>query len=85
MARRALTDEQRAEGARISIRLKDAREGLGREQAEVARGAGVSVDEVRAIEGKRVATPSFAVVARLAYELKLPLDPLAQEALRIKD
>lgn len=82
MARKRLTDEQRAEGARISIHLRTAREGVGREQVEIARGAGVSVDELRAIEGRRVATPSFVVVARLARELDLSLDPIAHEVLR---
>lgn len=81
MARKPLTDEQRAEGARISAHLRKAREARGREQVEIARGAGVSVDELRAIEGKRVVTPSFVVIARLARELELGLDPIAQDVL----
>jgi transcriptional regulator with XRE-family HTH domain len=85
MPRKRLTDEQRAEGKRISAQLRKAREDLGREQVETARDAGVSVDELRAIEGRRVATPSFVVVARLARELELNLDPLAREVLRVND
>ncbi|MFL5871973.1 MAG: helix-turn-helix domain-containing protein [Solirubrobacterales bacterium] len=85
MARKPLTDEQRAEGARISAHLRETRRSLGREQVEIARGAGVSVDELRAIEGRRVATPSFVVIARLARELELGLDPFAREVLRSDD
>jgi transcriptional regulator with XRE-family HTH domain len=85
MPRKPLTDKQRAEGKRISTHLRKAREELGREQVEIARGAGVSVDELRAIEGRRVATPSFVVVARLARELELNLDPFAQEVLEADD
>lgn len=85
MPRKRLTEEQRAEGERISAHLRTVREGLGREQVEIARGAGVSVDELRAIEGRRVATPSFVVVARLARELEVSLDPFAHEVLQPDD
>jgi transcriptional regulator with XRE-family HTH domain len=85
MARKRLTAGQRAEGGRISSRLRQARENLGREQVEIARGAGVSVDELRAIEGRRVVVPSFVVVARLARELELGLEPFAREVLQADD
>lgn len=85
MARKRLTDQQRAEGARISAQMRKAREALGREQVEIARCAGVSVDELRAIEGRRVVTPSFVVVARLAGELELSLDPFAHQVLKPDD
>jgi transcriptional regulator with XRE-family HTH domain len=81
MARKPMTAEQKAEGGRISSQLKAAREGAGREQVEVARIAGVSVDELRKIEAGRVFAPSFVVVARLAKELGVALDPLARHVL----
>ncbi len=76
-----MTAEQKAEGARISRRLRAAREATGREQVDVARGAGISVDEVRKIEAGRVRAPSFVIVARLARELGVDLDPLARHVL----
>jgi transcriptional regulator with XRE-family HTH domain len=76
-----MTAEQRAEGGRISSQLKAAREEVGREQVEVARDAGISVDELRKIEAGKVFAPSFVVVARLAKELDVALDPLARDVL----
>lgn len=81
MPRRPLTAQQRAEGRRVAAHLKRAREGLEREQADLARRSGVSVDTIRALEGDRIATPSFAVVARLARDLQVKLDALADDAL----
>lgn len=76
-----MTAEQRAEGARISGHLRAARESAAREQVEVARAAGISVDELRKIEASRVLAPSFVVVARVARELGVRLDSLARQVI----
>jgi hypothetical protein len=51
----------------------------------VASGAGISLDTLRALEGNRVATPSFVIVARLARELQVQLDAVADESLSPTD
>lgn len=55
---------------------------LEREQAAVARGSGVSVDHIRALEGGRIPTPSFVTVARIARQLELRLDAVADETIK---
>ena len=81
MPRPPLTPEQLAEGRRLAAEIRKAREQRNREQADLARGSGVSVDAIRALEANRVTAPSFLTVARLARELGLPLDDLAARAL----
>lgn len=80
-----MTTEQRAEGTRISGHLRAARVSARREQVEVARAAGISVDELRKIEASRVLAPSFVVVARVAGELGVRLDSLARRVILSAD
>jgi transcriptional regulator with XRE-family HTH domain len=81
VSRRPLTPAQRAEGRRLAADLRSAREVRRQGQAELARRSGVSVDAIRALEGNRIATPSFFTVARIARELELGLDALARNSL----
>ncbi len=83
MPRKTLTADQIAEGKRLAESLKGARRALDREQAELARRSGVSVDMIRRLEKNRVPTPSFAIVARLARDLEVKLDALAEETLQL--
>lgn len=82
MARKPLSADQRAEGERLAAFLKQARVRLQREQAAIARSTGVSLDHIRALEGGRISTPSFVTVARIARQLELGLDSVADETIR---
>jgi transcriptional regulator with XRE-family HTH domain len=81
MGRRQITSQQRAEGQRLAASLRDARKRLPTAQTELAANSGVSIDTIRAVEGNRVASPSFFTVARLARELGVTLDGLADDVL----
>jgi DNA-binding XRE family transcriptional regulator len=81
MGRRATTAEQREEGKRLAAALQAARHKSDRPQSALAKASGVSIDTIRAMEGNRVASPSFFTVARLARELEVTLDLLADRAL----
>ena len=81
MARRQLTTADRERGRRLAEHLRAARAALPREQADLARRTGVSVDMIRKLERNQVPTPSFVIVARLARDLAVSLDDLAEEVL----
>jgi transcriptional regulator with XRE-family HTH domain len=81
MGRHAITAEQRAEGQRLAASLREARVRRATPQAALATRSGIPLDTIRAMEGNRVASPSFFTVARLARQLEVTLDALAEEAL----
>jgi transcriptional regulator with XRE-family HTH domain len=81
VSRRPLTDAQKEEGRRLAESLRSARERQDKPQSDLAKAAGVSLDMLRKMERAYIATPSFFIVARLARELDLRLDALADDAL----
>jgi ribosome-binding protein aMBF1 (putative translation factor) len=78
--RHELTHDERDYGARLGRALADARKGRGVSGGELSRLSGVSVDAIRSIEGGRVASPGFGLVAALGRALQLSLDALARQA-----
>jgi transcriptional regulator with XRE-family HTH domain len=82
VGRHATTERQRAEGRRLAAALRQARQARNTPQASLALASGVPLDTIRALEGDRITAPSFFNVARLAAELELTLDRLAQDALQ---
>jgi len=75
MVRTPLTAADRRRGLALGQALQRARG--GRSAAEVARGAGISLDTLRKIERGAIATPAFFTVAALAGVLGLDLTELA--------
>jgi transcriptional regulator with XRE-family HTH domain len=82
VGRHAVTEEERAAGRRLAAALQEARRASEKPQTELAHDSGVSIDTIRAMEGNRVTSPSFFTVARLARELAVKLDALADNALQ---
>jgi transcriptional regulator with XRE-family HTH domain len=82
VSRPTITPQQRAEGQRLANALSQARRARNTPQAQLAHASGISIDTIRALERKRITTPSFFTVARLARELELTLDGLANDALQ---
>jgi hypothetical protein len=75
MVRTPLTAQERERGVALGAALQRARG--RRSAAEVALGAGISLDTLRKIERGAIATPAFFTVAALARVLDLDLAELA--------
>ena len=75
MVRTPLTPVERERGAALGRALQHARG--GRNAAEVALRAGISLDTLRKIERGAIATPAFFTVAALARVLEVNLAALA--------
>jgi transcriptional regulator with XRE-family HTH domain len=75
MVRDPLTDDERERGCALGRVLQRARG--GRNAAEVALQAGISLDTLRKIERGAIATPAFFTVAALAEVLGMDLAELA--------
>lgn len=76
MSRTPLSRKAVEDGERLAAELRRLREEGSMTAVQVATLSGVSVDTVRAIEGKRVPSPSFFTVAALAAVLNVGLDDL---------
>jgi transcriptional regulator with XRE-family HTH domain len=76
MVRTPLTDDERQRGMALGRALQRARG--GRNAAQVALAAGISLDTLRKIERGAIATPAFFTVAALAKVLDLDLTTLAE-------
>ncbi len=81
MARRQVSDEDRAVGRRLGAALREARDAAGMSAQTIASVSELSIDTVRSIETGRTAAPSFITVARIADALGMSLDQL-REAVR---
>jgi transcriptional regulator with XRE-family HTH domain len=81
MTGKALRKDQLVEGRRLADALRAARERRAEPQTELAAATGISVDAIRKLEQARVPSPSFFTVARMARELNVRLDALADDAL----
>jgi transcriptional regulator with XRE-family HTH domain len=79
MTRRALDPEGRKYGARLGRALAAERERAELSGGELSRRSGVSLDAIRSIEGGRVASPGFRIVAALAKALGVSLDALSRQ------
>jgi transcriptional regulator with XRE-family HTH domain len=75
MVRQPLTPEQIEAGRRLGALLRHAR--AGRDQAEVARAAGISPETLRKIETGRLPSPGFGTIVRLCEALDVPVQELA--------
>jgi transcriptional regulator with XRE-family HTH domain len=75
VVRTPLTPVERERGAALGRALQHARG--GRNAAEVALRAGISLDTLRKIERGAIATPAFFTVAALARVLEVNLVALA--------
>lgn len=73
MSKPAATSEERKRGAALGEALQTERESKNRSQAQLARTANVSVDNLRRIEQGRVANPGVFTVAAIADALGKPL------------
>ena len=73
MPKRKTTSQERKRGAALGRALKAEREAKNRSQDQLARGADVSVDNLRRIEQGRVANPGVFTVAAIAEALDRPL------------
>jgi transcriptional regulator with XRE-family HTH domain len=78
MVRTPLTADERVRGAALGRALQQARG--GRNAADVALRAGISLDTLRKIERGAIATPAFFTVAALARVLDVDLAALASVA-----
>jgi transcriptional regulator with XRE-family HTH domain len=75
VVRTPLTPDERERGVALGRALQNARG--GRNAAEVALRAGISLDTLRKIERGAIATPAFFTVAALARVLGVNLAALA--------
>lgn len=75
MVRTPLTSDERERGVALGQALQRARG--GRNAAEVALRAGISLDTLRKIERGAIPTPAFFTVAALARVLEVNLVALA--------
>ncbi|TMS50401.1 helix-turn-helix transcriptional regulator [Mycobacterium sp. DBP42] len=79
MPRPALSDNDRQLGKRLGAELRRRRG--ARTAADVASAAGVPLDTLRKLEQGGTPSPGFFLVARLARELDMPLNQLADRAM----
>ncbi|WP_111511327.1 helix-turn-helix domain-containing protein [Mycobacterium kyogaense] len=79
MPRPPLSDNDRQLGKRLGAELRRLR-GV-RTAADVASAAGVPLDTLRKLEQGGTPSPGFFLVARLARELDMPLNQLADKAM----
>lgn len=79
MSRPPVAPAQRQYGARIGRWIAERRERAGISAPELARRSGVSVDAIRSIEGARVASPGFQIIAALVASLDGSLDQLSRD------
>ncbi|WP_016888808.1 helix-turn-helix domain-containing protein [Mycobacteroides abscessus] len=79
MPRPALSDNDRLQGERLGAELRRLRG--ARTAADVSRAAGVPLDTLRKLEQGGTPSPGFFLVARLARELDMPLNRLADKAM----
>ncbi|MFF5264232.1 helix-turn-helix domain-containing protein [Actinomadura viridis] len=82
MVRTPLTEDQRDRGKALGQVLRAARG--PRPAAEVAAGAGISLDTLRKIERGTIAAPAFFTVAALARVLGIDLAALAHDLRRFE-
>ncbi|WP_081633301.1 helix-turn-helix transcriptional regulator [Mycobacterium sp. 360MFTsu5.1] len=80
MPRPALTEHERLQGEKLGAELRRLRG--GRTAAEVSNAAGVPLDTLRKLEQGGTPSPGFFLIARLARELGIPLNQLADRAMR---
>lgn len=80
MARRPQSEAEREYGMRLGRALAAARGSRGLSGGELSDRCGVSVDAIRSVEGGRVASPGFPLVASLGRALGVSLDSLDDQA-----
>jgi transcriptional regulator with XRE-family HTH domain len=83
MVRDPLQPWELERGRRLGTLLRQARGDAS--LAQVAAGAGISVETLRKIETGRIATPAFFTVTALADVLGLSLDSLSAEFSAVHD
>jgi len=82
MVRTPLTPDEKHRGVALGRVLRAARG--QRSAAEIALGAGVSLDTLRKIERGAISSPAFFTVAALAGVLNLELATVAEQVARLE-
>lgn len=76
MARKPLSDEDRRRGIALAERVQKLREQKNFTQLELSNISGVSIDTLRAIEGKKVPQPGIFTLYDLSEALGIELQEL---------